>query len=483
MKRKIVLSYILVGMAMLLAYSPLRTQVEDTPETARIEQAREVWLNFFVHGIMSIKPHLTASNFLRFMRDDVENTTYAKAVEIMRQNNHFYKNQAMQDFGHLKIDPTLMDKGNASSALARILDEVTLWSHGPHIENHYYTFGWSGLLSPTCRYKEALGLYNAIDQEIESFQAKGIIPKVRVIGYSHGGNVVLNLGGVRQKEAVNKNLVIDETLLLGTPIQSETDYLIQDEVFKKVYNIFSTGDRVQKLDFFSFNRFFSQRVFKERPGFILPKKLIQIQLKLTRNTPKSRSNKKKFANTYNFKNKAIVSGKSHLLKDSSPGHAELWFFGWTPVHYRQTFALNPLPAVSIFPLIIKTVNEVEHQLHPEHPIIFDMRPEHGITLIKSVKQHKFHKVVEFIPQETFKKLQAMAHPYAPDSFTVEEYSKHVYQAYVDAHNVYVNEWSLQAKNRKRVTIKKQKKQERKELKIAMKNKKNEVPKFNMLINA
>lgn len=468
---------------MLLAYSPLRTQVEQLLEPSPIEQTREVWLNFFIHGIMSIKPHLTASNFLRFMRDDVENTTYAKAVEIMRQNNHFYKNQAMQEFGHLKVDPTKVEKGNASSALARILDEVTLFSHGPHIENHYYTYGWSGLLSPTCRYKEALGLYNSIDQEMKSFQDKGITPKIRVLGYSHGGNVVLNLGAIRQKEAVNKNLVIDETLLLGTPIQSETDYLVQDDIFKKIYNIFSTGDRVQKLDFFSFNRFFSQRVFKERPGFVLPKKLVQIQLKLTRNTPKSRTNKKKFANTYNFKNKAVVSGKSHLLKDSSPGHAELWFFGWTPVHYRQTFALNPLPAVSIFPLIIKTVAEVEHLLHPEHPVIFDMRPEHGITLIKNVKHHKFNKVVEFIPQKTFKKLQAMAKPYKPDSFTIQEYNNHVYQAYLDAHDVYVNEWSLQAKIRKRTQIKKQKKQVAKELKVASKKQDHATPKFSMLINA
>lgn len=421
----------------------------------------EIWLNFFVHGIMSIKPHLTVGNFLRFMRDDVENTTYSKAVEIMRKNEHFYKNQAMQGFGCSKIDCTNASKGHACGALANILDTLTAYTDGPNIENHYYTFGWSGLLSPTCRYKESIDLYHQIDQELKRYKQKGITPNIRVVGYSHGGNVVLNLAKVRQREPVNKELVIDETILLGTPIQGETDYLVNDALFKKIYNIYSTGDRVQKLDFFSFRRFFSQRVFKERSGFTLPKKLIQVQLKITRNTPKSRSCSKKFANTYNFKNKSIVSGKSHLLKDSSPGHAELWFFGWTPVHYRTTFALNPLPAVALLPLILKNVREFEHLLCPIDPVIIDIRPEHGLTLIKNVYKDKFFHVVDFIPQTLFRQLQAMATPYAPESFSINEYNQHVYEAYLHAHSYYQKEWSLQARTRKRACTHKERKMQRK----------------------
>ncbi|MDR3550878.1 MAG: hypothetical protein P4L31_05650, partial [Candidatus Babeliales bacterium] len=392
MNHKTKITFIL-GIAILLANGPLRAQDSCKPATAPVA---EVWLNFFVHGIMSIKPHLSLGNFLRLMRDDVENTTYSRAVKIMRENNHFYKNQAMQGFGCARINKTNTDPGHACGALANILDELTLYTDGPHIESHYYTYGWSGLLSPSCRYKESLELFKAIDKEVNHYLSLGITPKIRVVGYSHGGNVVLNLGGIRQKEPVNKGLVIDETVLLGTPIQSETDYLINDSLFKKIYNIYSTGDRVQKLDFFSFGRFFSQRVFKERSGFTLPSKLVQIQLKITRNTPKSRACPKKLANTYNFNNPAVVSGKSHLLKDSSPGHAELWFFGWTPVHYRKTFALNPLPTVAILPLILKTVKEFEHLFCPLDPVIVDMRPEHGITLLKNVRKEKFYEVVDFM---------------------------------------------------------------------------------------
>ena len=71
---------------------------------------------------------------------------------------------------------------------------------------------------------------------------------------------------------------------MGVPIQKETDHLVHDPFFKRIYNIYSRGDRIQKLDFFSFDRFFSDRIFKDRDGFKFPKdKLVQIQLRLTRN--------------------------------------------------------------------------------------------------------------------------------------------------------------------------------------------------------
>ena len=47
--------------------------------TARTDEASDiVWLNIFVHGIMSIKPHLSVHNFMNFINDDVENSVYSK---------------------------------------------------------------------------------------------------------------------------------------------------------------------------------------------------------------------------------------------------------------------------------------------------------------------------------------------------------------------------------------------------------------------
>jgi len=192
-KIKLVVIYVSLALAILLAYGPVRSKTtpesqNDSSLTATTTQQEirpsptpeptQVWINVFVHGIMSIKPHLNMSNFMRFMRDDVENTTYAKTVELMRQDNHFFKNQAMQSFGLQKIDPTDISIGNASSALAAILDEVTLMSHGPSIKNHYYTYGWSGLMSHTKRYKDAIILYQDIEKEVKIFQAQD--PCIRI---------------------------------------------------------------------------------------------------------------------------------------------------------------------------------------------------------------------------------------------------------------------------------------------------------------
>ena len=152
-------------------------------------------------------------------------------------------------------------------------------------ENRYYTYGWSGLLSDKARKREAVEFYRSLAQEATPYQALGKTPRIRLISYSHGGNFCLNLASAKPADKELATLVIDELIFMGVPIQKETDYLLNDPIFKRVYNIYSRGDRIQKLDFFSFDRFFSNRIFKDRDGFKVPKnKLIQIQLRLTRNS-------------------------------------------------------------------------------------------------------------------------------------------------------------------------------------------------------
>ena len=98
--------------------------------------------------------------------------------------------------------------------------------------------------------------------------------------------------------------------------------------------------------------------------FKVPKnKVIQIQLRLTRNSEFHKA-KKLPRCRFDVNNSAILSGKHKLFRDSSPGHAELWFFGWTPQNYRDQFALMPLPAVAVFPLILDAIHQFEdHELY------------------------------------------------------------------------------------------------------------------------
>src|SRR5438132_14399019 len=76
----------------------------------------ETWVTIFIHGIMSIQPHLTAQNVMRFIRDDVQHTIYSKTVEYMRLDPYFYLNQAMQEFGLKKINLNDLQPGHATNA-------------------------------------------------------------------------------------------------------------------------------------------------------------------------------------------------------------------------------------------------------------------------------------------------------------------------------------------------------------------------------
>ncbi len=366
------------------------------------------------------------------MKDAIGNTTYLHTVNLMRQDPYFYLNQAMQGYGLKKIDLFDIQKGNATNAIARIFEETTQLT-GSNTINHYYTFGWSGLMSPSARYKDSKKLFHALIAELNTFWEQGIHPKVRLIGYSHGGNVCLNLAAIRQDKYPLTPLTIDELILLGVPIQTETDYLVTDQIFKKIYNIYSYTDRIQPIDFFSFNRFFSGRKFKSRRNFKVPPKVVQLQLKLVRSKKTKKYDKRKRHKlALNFDNPAIVSGTSHLLRNVSPGHIEFWFFGWTPRNYRQDFVLAPLPVLLILPYIIHEVQQVEGQLATPYPIIVDVRPEFEVMLIKQYRRNKFSKVIPFISQKDIKRFSEIALQTKPDEYSDDTYNKHISYAFEQA---------------------------------------------------
>ena len=263
----------------------------DTQSSNVKETDEDIWVTIFVHGIMSIQPHLTIQNVMRFIRDDVHHTIYSKTVEYMRLDPYFYLNQAMQEFGLKKIDLNDLQPGHATNALAHIYDDVTKMV-SPGTQSNYYTFGWSGLLSPTSRYADSIRLLEELTSELqEKYWQQGIFPKIRLVGYSHGGNVCLNLAAARQNTNKKSPISVDELILVGVPIQTETDYLANDPIFKKIYHFFSQKDRIQRIDFFSFNRVFSRRYFRNSNNFKVPKKLMQIDMKFLRKAQTFRKNK------------------------------------------------------------------------------------------------------------------------------------------------------------------------------------------------
>jgi len=445
-----------------LIFDPTLYTEVDVASIAPNDASDVVWLNVFVHGIMSIKPHVgSIENWPKFMMDDVENSVYSKSVEFTRNDPHFHQTQAMQGHGLQEIFLDRFEPGYAPGAIANlheyIYKNLTLKKS---LENRYYTYGWSGLLSDKARKREAVICYRSLAQEVHRMHAMGKTPRVRLISYSHGGNFCLNLAFAKPHAKDEPTFTVDELILMGVPIQKETDYLVSDPFFKRVYNIYSRGDRIQKLDFFSFDRFFSSRIFKDRDGFKVPKdKVVQIQLRLTRNSQFHKATKL-HQSRFDLNNSAILSGKHKLFRDSSPGHAELWFFGWTPQNYREQFALTPMPAVAVLPMILDAVNQFEDQELYDTPILIDIRPEHEIMIIKNQKSKRSLVVGEFMPYEKFEEMKQLSLRFKPLSeYSVADYQQHIYAAVAKAKRLHMEELEAlevaKTENRKPVRLEKE----------------------------
>jgi len=443
-------TYILL-IGLLLVHALIKSDMSDSPtdvssekqktclsfETYDYDKNEPLWLTVFVHGIVSIQPYLSFNNFMRFMQDNIKDTYYEKSVSIIRENEFFYKNQPMGPIGLHYIDPLqhLSQKNNSSLAMVYIFEQMQKLAGDKKAAHRYYLFGWSGLLSPRGRYEDAKKLFELLDQEIQRLKPDHNDIRIRLIGYSHGGNVALNLGAIHQDIYPTSELSIDELILIGTPIQHDTDYMINDSLFKKIYNIYSCSDRVQKIDFFSLKRLLSGRTFTPYKCFTLPSKLTQIQLKIMRHKT-DRQSRKKCTHQQKIldpKKRGIISGRSSLLRNASPGHAELWMFGWTPRFYRSHYPLYPLPTIGILPFILKSVKEyldLDRQHHIKNRylshnrskhIIVDVRPQDEYILVKKQKTKALKLILPFIPTHLLKELQNTVASCAAENYTRKEY--------------------------------------------------------------
>lgn len=115
----------------------------------------------------------------------------------------------------------------------------------------FYAFGWSGGLGYNYRLIAAQDLYLAIQKLISEYNDKGFEVELTIITHSHGGNVALNLANIHNEIQNSKekiNFKVDRLILLACPIQDQTHSLIHDNIFKKVYSIYSKADMLQVVD-------------------------------------------------------------------------------------------------------------------------------------------------------------------------------------------------------------------------------------------
>ncbi len=365
------------------------------------------WITIFIHGTVGLRAHVTLSTFVQLIRDEIEHTTYQHIVSAIRNDPFFFQSQPMNYQGLWPIVQTTTPRpGDAAAAIARICS-----MNGPQETTCAYTFGWSGLLSCKARYKDSEQLYKELRSLIgtgkESERPKNL--KIRIYGYSHGGSIALSLASIRQNHYPEDTFVIDELIMCGTPVQSETNHLINDPIFEKIYHIYSRKDKIQTIDFITFQRCVSRRRFAPTSACDLPKKLTQIEIKIK---------------TSRACHKTTDPAKLRYRVDASPRHSEFWFFGWTPTAYRGSFPLYPLPVTSLLPSILSLVREYM----PEEPnVIVELRPTAGVARLR--RRHHFDiQQVPWLSTEQLTTLKEVAATYQPELFSEDAQIAHTKSA-------------------------------------------------------
>ena len=405
--------------------------------------ARPVRITIFIHGVTNVWPYLNFFNFSTFLSDKVETTLYAKTIELLRQDSYFWQNQVVQGLG-LKLIESSNFKGDMSGIIAHIYRDMERSLEGHRYHDLYYTFGWSSLLSYQARLRGACSFYNQLSKSVAAFRAKGIEPIIRIIGFSHGGHVTLLLERIA-RERNERPFVIDEVWLLGSPVHRSTHNHLHSPLFNKVYNLYSYSDRVQNLDIFSTHLCFSKHKFKRKHKPCLPDKLVQVEYKIT----DIAKGKTSIPCCSPNESPSECFDVSRYKRIKSPGHIELWFFGWTPGFYRSTFALAPLPGLVLLPYFIHLIKQIEHHPHnPNKPYVIDYRPWLEQTIVRRKQCCTPLLVDGWLTQERLDRYKQEAQAAQPENFDRCTYKKRAAGTAAVAYDIYLQDFRQKREEKK-----------------------------------
>jgi hypothetical protein len=306
---------------------------------AQADKSARLIMTVFVHG--TILPYLKLGTLHTLVRDFPKHITREHTIGDVMRYQGWYQYQPIADYGLRQLTDA-----DGVAAVVHMRNQLfgslfeKIWQHafGSPVASSYL-FGWDGSLSASRRRQAAYALYQSLLRERNALAAKHdcdpALVDIVLIAHSHGGNVALLLA--EQEEKFHGALSIEHLVLLGTPIQQETEHFIHHELFRHVLSLYSNGDLVQVLDMVS-TAGVSKRLF---PAAHHDAKLKQCALELVHET----------------------TGAMHL-----PTHVQLWFYDvqrFKPFFLQAYSPVNPLPIVLFTPLILKLLADMPH----EHAIV------------------------------------------------------------------------------------------------------------------
>jgi len=168
----------------------------------------------------------------------------------------------------------LIPMPNISNKYMEKLDAIALCKSNPQhyqLENFYF-FGWGGAHDAKVRRKQAINLYN----QLEKLLKKKNNPKIRIITMSYGGEIALEMERTRrtaEKRTDYNNFIIDELILLCSPIGEHAEAFASSPFFKKIYHLYSIKDSLQTGDW----KEYTKRIFSPE-NKALKEKLRQVDI-------------------------------------------------------------------------------------------------------------------------------------------------------------------------------------------------------------
>ncbi len=408
---------------------PSITQQFDSKTTPILDESNKIpcLVTIFIHG--TLKPaEITFAGLQQVAADRVQNTMYAEVVEMMRPNLHFHRAQAMQGIGLAPIAPpqacsptekTITCKTGAH-CIVSLFEEQYKKNSLIQKNRRYYTFGWNGLLSIKERMLEAHNLYKQLTKEVNHLRSKNLEPWIQLITFSHGGNVALNLAAVKKEKNTDPDFVIEQLILLATPIQRETDFLVCDDLFKKVFLFYSTSDTIQNADVFSTKKELkSKRTFTGRYNLTVPEKLTQIQMRLIKSVGKLKVHKDKPNNHTHY-----LAEHGIKIKHMDPSHTEFWNIQWGDAIYRPTLPIYPLPVVALIPTILA---DLAIYCPEAQNISFDYCPL--LSEARIIQKHPhLMAAIPFLNKESLNTLKGIALQCKPADYSINDDKKEEQEA-------------------------------------------------------
>ena len=313
--------------------------------------AQPEWITILVHGAVGLGANLSGRTISLIKHDEIEGSSYERNVRKIRHHPYLF---SLQPINQLGLHPVTKDDVSVNAAyIFSVLYTDVANQVGTRENNTFYTYGWSGLISARERTCAARNFYKDIRDLIDAKTKEGKKPKIRLIGYSHGCTMVLQFAELRATpEFCKDTFMIDESIFIGLPVNKTVRKFICCDPFKKIYHIYSMSDKIQKLDVFTGPHILSDRDFKRHDC----KDLTQIELRFT-------------AALHCPPGKVLPSNMRGII-NQSPGHVELWSFGWTGSMYRKNLSMYPVCGAVFIPFLIHAA----HEAHNDH-VKVDIRPE------------------------------------------------------------------------------------------------------------